>query len=110
MFDDERSKFVQPLSNKTYKVFLVEEDDEDRARVIAGRAKVVEINTHANYDDVISDHSMSPVYRYQTHTDYTINLTLEPDENGHYLHLENFNVPDVVEEAESLGDEDSIYD
>lgn len=85
------------LDGKIYKVFLVEEDDDDRERVLAGRCRAVEITTQPNWADIHSDYSQYPVASYVTHTDMTMTLEMVPHSDGTLFRIEDFSVSDEIE-------------
>jgi hypothetical protein len=82
----------ESLRGKTFKVFFVEEDDDDRERVIEARVDNVTFNTDHEYADIMSDYSDYPVKRYVTSVRYTLEqMTLLPlDDEGHVLRIRDF--------------------
>jgi hypothetical protein len=89
------SDHLELKTAKVYKVFLVEEGDDDRERVITGLTKNIEIKCDPQYDDDIM-----AVHRYQTSADYTVVLDMIPREDGTVFTMENFNEPPNYEEWE----------
>lgn len=79
-----------PTPGKTYKVFFVEVDDEDRERVLFGLADEIVIDTNVEYDRVYSENYMEPVHRFISKTDVTCTLKLLPRDDGTYFTIENF--------------------
>lgn len=79
-----------PQAGKEYKLFLVEVDDEDRERVLAGRVNRCEINVEPEYADIHTDYSLIPVKQYRTSETVTVTLNLVPSANGTYFTIENF--------------------
>lgn len=63
------------LPKKRYKVFLVEEDDDDRERVIRFLVDKIVFETDPNYGDVYSD-TPPIVNRYSSSTKYTVEMEL----------------------------------
>lgn len=81
---------LAPAAGKEYKLFLVEVDDEDRERVLAGRVSRCEITVEPEYSDVHVDFADYPMHRYRTSETVTVTLNLVPSENGTYFRIENF--------------------
>lgn len=78
----------QIIHGKAYKVFLVEEDDDYRERVMCGLFKDIEI-TH-NEPDTVTDY-MYNKFRMSNPAGVTITLSLMPmDDKGTMLRMENF--------------------
>ena len=79
---------VKPGSR--WKVFLVEEGDDNRERVIAGIADVVEIDYQTEFDEVRVDDLLSSARIFAS--GYTASLTMKcvPDSLGNLFRLENF--------------------
>lgn len=79
-----------PQADKEYKLFLVEVDDEDRERVLAGRVSRCEITVEPEYSDIHVDHFNYPVARYRAYETVTATLNLVPSPDGTYFTIENF--------------------
>lgn len=79
-----------PVQGKEYKLFLVEVDDHDRERVIAGRVETVEINMEQDWADVHSEYNVFPVASFEVSRSATLTLRLKQDENGNLFRIENF--------------------
>lgn len=84
-------------ASKEYKLFLVEVDDEDRERVLAGRVSRCEITVEPEYSDVHVDFVDYPLTRYMASEDVTITLKMVPSPDGTYFRIENFNEEDDEE-------------
>lgn len=78
-----------PVSGKEYKLFLVEVDDDNRERVLAGRVTSCEINVEPEYADVHVGYADYPVARYKSHEHVTITMNMVPS-NGTYFTIEDF--------------------
>lgn len=81
---------LMPLKTKRYKVFLVEEDDDDRERVLSGLVEHVDIVSEPFYNDVRVDYSDFAVKRFLSHEEVTMTLRMVPRADGTYLIIENF--------------------
>lgn len=79
---------LTPDPGKIYKLFLVEVDDDNRERVLAGKAVGVKMAVDHNYADIESGYG--PVGRFITETQVTVTMKLVPDENGTYFRIEDF--------------------
>lgn len=75
------------MLNGRYKVFLVEEDDDDRERVVSGLVEVVEIVSEPTYGNVYSDITTAPIMTFLDSTETTLTLKLVP---GTKLMFEDF--------------------
>lgn len=77
---------TQPL--KAYKVFLVEEGDDLRERVISATSKNIQIDYEPVYEDIDTLLCSSKIFK----TDEKITLTIElaKREDGSYYTVENF--------------------
>lgn len=84
-------------SGKRFKLFLVEEDDEDRERVIAARVDTAEIDVESEWADVHTEAFDFPVASFVTATRYTLTIKLAPFEDGTMLRIENFGEEDEQE-------------
>ncbi len=92
---------LAPVAGKEYKLFLVEVDDEDRERVLAGHVGWCEIKIEPEYADVRTDYSDFVVSRFLTDEKVTMTLQLKKRENGTYFTIENF--AETEEEDEDEG-------
>ena len=81
---------LAPVAGKEYKLFLVEELDTNRERVLAGRVSRCEITVEPEYSDVHTDFSNYPMRRYRTSETVTVTLNLVPSEDGTYFRIEDF--------------------
>jgi hypothetical protein len=87
------------LPGKTYKVFLVEEDDDLRERVVSALSRDIVIDYEAEFTDLLCDDRMFA--RCMHHADhYTITIKLCPREDGTYITVEDFS-NDVYDYNES---------
>lgn len=77
-------------TNKRYKVFLVEEDDDYRERVISGLAGSVQIKNEPDYSDVRVDEMLCSAHIFKTRDNVSITLEMVPRENGTYFTIEDF--------------------
>lgn len=80
-----------PKPGTTYKLFLVEMDDENRERVIAGRVNHIEFTREQDYADIHDGTSFGPIHRFVTNENVSVTMKLVPSENGTYFTIENFN-------------------
>ena len=94
-------KFSRDISldtNKTYKVFLVEVDDDNRERVVSGLVRRVVIEEVPHYDNVLVDSASHPVSVFQTGADVTWTLEMMPFEDGVWARIEDFSNQEEDEE------------
>lgn len=77
-------------AGKTYKVFLVEEDDDLRERVISARSRDLKIDYEPNYDDVVVDQLLCASKIFKTGETVTMTLELVPRADGIFFTIENF--------------------
>lgn len=76
------------LENKTYKVFFVEVDDDDRERVIGGQVEHVSIEVSAISDDVFYGHlGARGIPRTE---EVILTAKLVPRTDGTYFTIEDF--------------------
>lgn len=85
---------LAPVAGKEYKLFLVEVDDEDRERVLAGRVSQCVIDVEPHYSDIHVDYSNFPVKRYRDSETVTVTLNLVPSSDGTYFRIEDFSKED----------------
>lgn len=78
-----------------YKIFFVEETDDDRERVIAGIAETVEIELENDEYDITSYTGVLKSFNYRHRAKMTLRCV--PDANGVLFRLENFNEEDEDE-------------
>lgn len=86
---------MTPNSNKAYKLFLVEVDDDDRERVIACRGINFSIDHVYDYSDVEVDHLLDSAKIFKDRqTKVTMRADIVPLEDGPngpiYFRVENF--------------------
>lgn len=81
---------LRPTLDKEYKLFLVEVDDDNRERVLAGRASSCEITTKPEYADIHSGHSDFAVSTFKVSEEVTLTLNMVPSPDGTYFRIENF--------------------
>ena len=82
---------IKPDPTKTYKLFLVEVDDDDRERVLSGLVRGVEINYNPQWTDIITAESYLPVNRFMSSTDVDMKMNMVPRDDGTVFTIENFN-------------------
>ena len=78
------------LRGKTYKIFLVEEDDEDREQVIAGRVSMVETEIDIDYSDIEVDQLLDAAVIFKSSEKVTLSMRLLKNDDGTYFNVENF--------------------
>jgi hypothetical protein len=81
---------LAPVAGKTYKFFLVEVDDDDRERVIAGQVSQIQIESEVNYGDIRVDDLLDSVRVFSDSVTYTLTANLVPSDDGTYFRIENF--------------------
>ena len=89
-----------PQASKEYKLFLVEVDDEDRERVLAGRVSRCDIIVEPEYGDIHTDSFDYPMARYRTSETVTVRLNLVPSPDGTYFRIEDFNYTEEDDERD----------
>ena len=89
-----------PQASKEYKLFLVEVDDEDRERVLAGRVSRCDIIVEPEYSDVYTDYGNYPVARHRASETVTVRLNLVPEADGTYFRIEDFNYMEEDDERD----------
>lgn len=88
---------LDPL--KRYKLFLVEVDDDDRERVVAGNVGAVSVDTDYNSLEVDQLLDSSRIFK-TTVADVTLTAKMEPFPDGTYFQIEDFS-NDVYDYNES---------
>lgn len=86
------------LLNRRYKLFLVEEDDYDRERVISALVDVAEIIQEVDNYSMYTDYSAASVYSYDVPTSARMKLNIVPRDDGTLFRVENFLEDDVLED------------
>lgn len=76
--------------NKVYKVFLVEEDDEDRERVLSALTNHIEVAYEPDYADIHSGDMLTAAKIFRTADHYTLTIKLIPRMDGTYMTIEDF--------------------
>jgi len=89
-FDDLRGTLP-----KRYKIFIVEEDDDERERVLSGIAQTVSIDTKYNDIDLMGDDIT--VLRMPHINGATITLDMVPNADGSIMRYENFNEEEDID-------------
>lgn len=84
---------------KRYKLFLVEEDDDMRERVLSAKVRSFEIKHEPEYDDIHVDASILAVNRFVVRDNVTLTLNLEPQQDGVVFRVEDFTKEDEDEPA-----------
>lgn len=81
---------------KTYKVFLVEEDDDGRERVVRFLARDVTLETMPKYYGTFTSTTTSPIFGTNTPVEHEMEVTLKvvPSEKGTWYTIENFSEED----------------
>lgn len=79
---------IAPTPGKIYKLFLVELDDDNRERVIAGRVANIEMTHEPVYEDVYSISGL--IHKFMSEDNITITMKMIPSGDGTYFTIENF--------------------
>lgn len=94
------NRLLMPLGGKRYKVFLVEEDDDDRERVMSGLTDNIHVEQDVNYADVPVDALLDSAKIFRGGVKVTLTLNLIPNADGTYFVIENFLEEDDEDEYE----------
>lgn len=81
---------LEITQNKRYKLFLVEEDDELRERVLSGLVESAEIKVIPNEPEINHLLDSTLIFNNYGIETYTIKFELKKRENGTYFTIENF--------------------
>lgn len=85
--------------DKVYKVFLVEEDDDDRERVLSALTNNIQVDYEPDYGDI--DMLLDSVKIFKTQDNYTLTIKLIPRLDGTYITVEDFSVGNEPEEDDA---------
>jgi hypothetical protein len=75
---------------RAVRVYFVELDDDDRERVISGVIDGLTITANPTFEDIHTMDSFSPVMRYVSEYEVTMEARFKPGTDGTYFRIENF--------------------
>lgn len=81
--------------HKSYRVYFVEDGDDDRERVIVARTSDIAFKYDPQYGTIETGYGV--VSNFLESERYTVELSLMPLEAGKFFRLENFNEEEDVD-------------